>query len=122
MVIADEALVYFDDAIYYPMLLVVLERDRQAIEVGDFKFKKPYLKMIEQAEQQVREDMKNRYTYFRLHKIKLKKLGNDGTFTEYEFFRNGYSDKRRYLNVRLRNRTEELLEYYLMMGVNINIG
>lgn len=29
-------------------------------------------------------------------------------------FMQGYEDQRRYLNVRLKNRTEELLEYFLM--------
>ena len=48
--------------------------------------------------------------------MELIKRGNDGTFTEYEFIHEGYSDKRRYLNVRLRNRTEELLGEYLMKG------
>ena len=82
-----ESLEQLDYAIYFPMLLVVLEKDRQAIEVGDFKFKKPYLKMIEQAEKQVREDLNKTYNYFRQNKIKLKKLGNDGTFTEYDLIR-----------------------------------
>ena len=117
MLISEKAIEYFDDAIYYPMLIVVLERDRHAIEVGDFKFKKPYLKMIERAEKEVREDLKKTYTYFRQHKMKLKKSSNDGTFTEYEFIYGGYSEKRQYLNVRLRNHSEEMLEHYLMKGV-----
>ena len=42
----------------------------------------------------------------------------DDTFTEYVFIYGGYEDHRRYLNVRLRNRTEELLtEYFAMMRV-----
>lgn len=113
---------FFDKAIYYPMLLVVLEQDKAAIEVGDFKFKDPYLKIIERAETLIRDDFKATNAYFRQHKMKLNKLGNNGTFTEYEFIHGGYSDKRRYLNVRLRNRTEELLEEYLMKGADTNVG
>ena len=116
MLIPTEALEYFNNAIYYPLLLVVLGRDKAAIEVGDFKFKGPYLKIIERAEDLVSDDFKQVNIYFRQHNMKLNKLGNDGTFTEYEFIYEGYSDKRRYLNMRLRNRTEELLGEYLMKG------
>lgn len=123
MLLPEKSFEHFNDAIYYPMLLAILARDREAIEVGEFKFKKPYLTMIEQAESQVREDFKRTYTYFRQHKMKLKKLGNDGTFTEYEFIYQGYSEKRRYLNVRLRNHTEELLgRYFAAKEVGTNAG
>ena len=116
MLIPTEALEYFDKAIYYPLLLVVLGRDKAAIEVGDFKFKGPYLKMIERAEDLVSDDFKQANIYFRQHNMKLNKLGNEGTFTEYEFIYGEYSDKRRYLNMRLRNRTEELLGECLAKG------
>lgn len=96
--------------------MVVLGRDKAAIEVGDFKFKGPYLNMIERAEGLVSDNFKQVNIYFRKHNMKLNKLGNDGVFTEYEFFYGGYSDKRRYLNMRLRNRTEELLGECLMKG------
>jgi len=46
--------------------------------------------------------------------MKLLRVGLDDTTTEYTFFYGGYEQNRRYLNVRLRNRTEELLEVYLM--------
>ena len=116
MLLPTEVLEYFEKAIYYPLLLVVLGRDKAAIEVGDFKFKGPYLNMIERAEDLVSEDFKQVNIYFRKHNMKLNKLGNDGVFTEYEFFYGGYSDKRRYLNMRLRNRTGELLGEFLMKG------
>lgn len=123
MQLPEKSVEHFNDAIYYPMLLAILARDREAIEVGEFKFKRPYLTMIEQAENQVREDFKKTYTYFRQHEMKLKKLGNDGTFTEYEFIYQGDSEKRRYLNIRLRNHTEELLgEYFRVKEAGSNVG
>ena len=39
-------------------------------------------------------------------------------FTEYIFISGGYEDHRRYLNVRLRNRTEELLDLYFTRSDN----
>lgn len=121
MLMPEETFEHFNDAIYYPLLLIVLERDRSAIEIGDFKFKSPYQKLIERAETLIRADLKQSNAYFRKHKMKLNKLGNDGSFTEYEFIHGGYVNKRRYSNIRLRNRTEELLEHYLMKG-EVNNG
>lgn len=120
MLIPMDAMQYFDAAIYYPLLLVVLERDRAAVEVGTLKFKEPYLKMIERAEKSINVDIQKTNAYFRQHKMKLNKLGNDGHFTEYEFIYGGYSENRRYMNLRLRNRTEELLEEYLMKEVDVS--
>lgn len=118
--IPKEARPYYEDAIYMPMLLVVLERDRAEIEVGEFKFKGPYLKVIDLAEQRVREIIKRTNVYFRKHKMKLVKVGRDGNFTEYQFIYDGHTENRRYSNLRLRNRTAELLEYYLMKGADMN--
>jgi len=47
--------------------------------------------------------------------MKVVKGKNDGTFTEYLFIHGGYEDCRRYLNARLRNRTEELMSVYFAM-------
>jgi len=108
-----EALPYFENAIYLPMIIIILERDRAEVEIGSFKFNNPYLKIIEQAEKLAQEDLKRTNNYFRKNNMKLIKKSNDGTFTEYVFHCGGYEDPRRYLNLRLRNRTEELMSVYL---------
>ena len=75
MLIPSEALNYFDNAIYLPILLVVLKRDRTAVEVGDFKFKVPYQKIIERAEKSIGDDLKVTNTYFR-NKKRVPVRGN----------------------------------------------
>ena len=112
MLISSDKLAAFENAIYFPILLTILERDRASIERASFKFTSPYIKIIEQAIERIQGDLKQNNIYFRQHKMKLNKLENDGTFTEYEFIYGGYNDTRRYMNFRLRNRTEELLEHY----------
>ena len=44
-----EALPYFENTIYLPMLPIILERDRESIEKGPFKLKGPYVKLIDEA-------------------------------------------------------------------------
>jgi len=76
------------------------------------KLKKPYINMLDKALELVEKDLKRTHDYMRQHRYKLQKGEVDDTFTEYIFLHNGYEDPRKYLNVRLRNRTEELLVYY----------
>lgn len=47
--------------------------------------------------------------------MKVIKGKTDVTFTDYVFIYKGYQDHRKYLNVRLRNRTEELMSECLAM-------
>lgn len=114
--IPPEALPHFENQIYLPMLLIILERDRLAFEKGPFKLKRPYLAMIAEAERLVQKDLKESRLYMRRHSMKVIKGDHDDMFTEYVFIHGGYEDHRRYLNVRLRNRSEELLGVYLAMG------
>ena len=80
--------------------------------------KKPYVEIIESALKIVRAELKETNLYARSEHLKLIKQGKDGTFTEYAFFHGGYEDKRRYMNMRLRNRTEELISIYFAMVGN----
>lgn len=102
--------------IYLPMVLTVLERDRGIFEMGDFKLRQPYINIIEHAIKLVRADVKDTKLYMRENNLKLIRGENDNITTTYTFFHGGYEQDRRYLNVRLRNRTEELLEVYLVKG------
>ncbi len=110
--ISEEALLKLENAIYLPMLIQILERDRGEIEIGSFKLKKPYVDLIEGALKAARNEMKETNSYFNRNNMKVIKVKNDGTFTEYTFMSGGFEDHRRYLNVRLRNRTEELMSVY----------
>ena len=113
--IPTEALPKFENAIYFPMLISILEKDRKAIEGGPFKLKGPYFKLIEDALKIIRIELKDTNIYMKRNNMKVIKGKNDGTFTEYAFIYGGYEDQRRYLNVRLRNRTEELISVYFAM-------
>lgn len=114
MLIPNEALPYFENQIYLPMMLTILSKDRVTIEKSSFKLPDPYLKLIDRAIHAVQMEMKETSDYLRINKMKLIKGETEDTFTTYIFIYGGYEDSRRYLNVRLKNRTEELLELYLM--------
>ncbi len=111
--IPEEALPKFENAIYFPMLITILENDLETIKNGPFKLKGPYLKLIEDTLKQIRIEIKETNIYMKRNNMKLIKGKNDSIFTEYAFIHGGYEDCRRYLNVRLRNRTEELISVYI---------
>ena len=113
--IPTEALPHFENMIYLPMLVIILERDRYSFEKGPFKLKGPYVKLVDQATKLIRAELKNTSIYLRRHNMKLTRSQTDDIFTEYVFMYGGYEEHRRYLNVRLRNRTEELLCVYFAM-------
>jgi hypothetical protein len=114
--IPPEALPYFENMIYLPMLLIILERDRESFEKGPFKLKGPYVKLVDEAAKVARAKLKETTIYLRRRNMKVIRSKTDNTFTEYVFVHGGYEDHRRYLNVRLRNRTEELLGIYFAMA------
>jgi len=115
MLIPSESMPYFEKIIYLPMVIIVLERNREMFEKGEIKLSKPYLNITDRAIKLVQADLKHTKQYMREHDLRILKGPNDNTTTNYIFFHGGYESNRRYLNVRLRNRTEELLEMYLNM-------
>lgn len=112
--IPAETIPYFESAIYLPMLLIVLEKDYEQIEAGQFKLKRPYFYLIETVRKNVEADLKQAKTYMEKHRLKLVRGARDDLFTEYHFHYNQTMETRRYSNIRLRNQVEELLKQYLL--------
>ncbi|GKV70303.1 hypothetical protein NCCP2716_28010 [Sporosarcina sp. NCCP-2716] len=111
--LTTEAIDQFEKMIYLPMLLTILDRDAKVFEEIPVKFNLPYLSVITRATEIVHSDLTSTHLYFKQHKLKLVNEGNDGVFTSYLFIIDYEQYRRRYLNVRLRNHSEELLKVYL---------
>ncbi|EOR24930.1 protein YhjD [Niallia nealsonii AAU1] len=104
----------FENAIYLPMVLTILDRDLKVAETAPFKLKQVYLNLIEHTMKQVQKDMRENNTKMYKNKWKLLKGESDEAFTEYNFYINGYHEVHRYFNYNLRNNTEKLLNYYFL--------
>jgi hypothetical protein len=115
------AIPYLENMIYLPIIINILEKDRGEIEIGSFKLKKPYVDIIESALKAARTEMKEASIYLKRNNMKVIKRLNNGTFTEYLFIHEDYEDHRKYLNIRLRNRTEELISVYFAKVGNPNL-
>ena len=113
--IPNESIPHFENAIYLPMLIKILEKDLLTIEVSQIKLKRPYTKMIDQATKSAQVELKKSNIYLKRNNMQLVKKGSDKEFTEYTFINMAHEDHRRYSNIRLRNRTEELMSEYFAL-------
>lgn len=115
-----EAVPHLEAAIYLPMLLIVLEKDQAQIEAGQFKLKRPYIYLIDEARKRAEVDLRKTKAYLKNHQLRVVQGKRDEMFTEYQFHYKQVMDVRRYSNIRLRNHVEDLLKFYLDKPSNIS--
>ena len=109
-----------EKAIYLPMVIIVLNQDLKIINNSPIKLKTPYLEWIDETIRTVQKELSTVKRYMKQQQIKVEKVKTEESFTQYVFIYKGYEEIHRYFNPRLRNRTEELLKYYLYQRFNEN--
>jgi hypothetical protein len=103
-----------EQAMYLPMLLTILERDRIIFEKGHFKLKGPYMDLIEETIKAVQRDLKETKHAMRIGHMRVEQVARDEAFTMFLFIYKGFEEQHNYFNPRIRNKVQELLEYYLL--------
>ncbi|MCM3527832.1 hypothetical protein M4D56_01820 [Cytobacillus oceanisediminis] len=107
-----------EQAMYLPMLLTILERDRIIIDNAGFKLKEPYLQLIEETIKAVQRDLKETRLAMRKGQMKVEQVARDEAFTMFLFIYKGFEEQHNYFNPRIRNKVQELMEYYLFKRYN----
>ncbi|KON88915.1 hypothetical protein AF332_20360 [Sporosarcina globispora] len=102
-----------EQAMYLPMLLTILERDRTIFDKTGFKLKEPYLQLIEETIKAVQRDLKEARNAMRKGQMKVEQVARDEAFTMFIFIYKGFEEQHNYFNPRIRNKVQELMEYYL---------
>lgn len=102
-----------EQSILLPMLLTVLERDRQIFEQLPVKLKTPYLNLIEKTMKAVQKDLKDVKLKMKKGNMKAYEISRDSGFTGYMFVCHGYEERHDYFNPNIRNKIQLLLEHYL---------
>ncbi len=115
--IPDEDRKLFEQYIFLPMAVKVLNLDMRQVEMSPFKLKKPYLELIEAAILRARQDLRD--TKFEMNKRRWKVFAGerDEAFTSYTFVYNGREEIHNYFNPRIRSNVEDLLRHYLSAAV-----
>ncbi|KAB2337159.1 hypothetical protein F7731_05910 [Cytobacillus depressus] len=102
-----------EQAIYLPMVLTVLNRDLTVFNNSPFKLKQPYLNLIEETMKVIQKELKEVKQYMYQNKLKVEQLKRDEAFTMFMFLYKGYEEHHNYFNPRIRNKVQELLDFYL---------
>ncbi|MGD6841533.1 hypothetical protein ACQCVH_03345 [Bacillus infantis] len=102
-----------EQAIYLPMVLVVMNRDIGVINNSPFKLKKPYLNLIEDTMKFIQTELAGVKRYMKDNRLQVQEIKRDEAFTMFMFLYKGYEEHHNYFNPRIRNRVQELMEYYL---------
>lgn len=102
-----------EQAMYLPMLLTILERDRIIFDKAGFKLKEPYLQLIEETIKAVQNDLKEAKFAMSKGQMKVEQVARDEAFTMFLFIYKGFEEQHNYFIPRIRNKVQELLEFYL---------
>lgn len=103
-----------EQAIYLPMVLTVLNRDHTVIQASPFKLRKPYLELVEETMKAVQKELAGVKAYMKTNQLKVMETKRDDAFTMFMFLYKGYEEYHNYFNPRIRNKVQELMEYYLI--------
>ncbi|KXZ18824.1 hypothetical protein AXI59_07080 [Bacillus nakamurai] len=99
--------------LFLPMAVTILNRDLEALDSCPFKLKQPYKQLISCSLKLAQKDLADVRKQLRKRKIKIYEEDRDEAFTLYVCTVNGYEEKHRYFNPRIREQVNTLLEYYL---------
>lgn len=112
--IPSESRDLLEKAIYYPILMKVLERDLHVFQNSPFKLPKPYIELVEQILNIVHNELYAVKKAMKHQGMKVQEVKRDEMFTTYLFIYKGYEEYHSYFNPRLRNYVESLLSHYLL--------
>jgi hypothetical protein len=101
-----------ENAIYLPMVLTVLNRDLSVVEKSPFKLRKPYTELIEETMKVIQRELAETKQYMKKNKLQVIETKRDDAFTMYMFLYKGYEEYHNYFNPRIRNKVQELMEFY----------
>jgi hypothetical protein len=111
--ISTEDYRYFENKIYLPMLITVLQKDAELINKQPFKLRRPYLAIIDKTLMLILQDLKQTDIYLLRRSMRLVREKPDkNNDTEYTYINVGYEERHKYTSEQLRDRSEELLNEY----------
>lgn len=111
--IPEEERDLMEKAIYLPMVITILNRDLNVIAKSPFKLKKPYSLLVEETLKVIQRELAEVKRSMKQKQMKVEEIHRDEAFTMFMFLYKGYEEHHNYFNPRIRNKVQELLEFYL---------
>ena len=110
--IKTDDLIYFENGLYLPMLIKVLEKDLKSFEKLPFKLNRTYQTKVEKVLKLIRKDLKTADIFLVRNNMKVAKWETSADSTTYAFISQGTEDHRKFLNTEIKTKCEELLYRY----------
>jgi hypothetical protein len=111
--IPTEAYRYFEQRIYLPMVITILERDKTTVTDLPLKLPRPYEGIIDKALSHARADLKTADAYLIKRDMRLVKLQAEDDTQLYILMYANFEEHRRIPIKELRDKTEVLITEYL---------
>ncbi|MGE6630898.1 hypothetical protein [Bacillus sp. NPDC077027] len=104
-----------EQAIFLPMVISILNRDLEHFKQNhSLKLNEPYIKLVTSALKTAQKSLYQLKQDLRSEQMSVHQIHHDEGFTTYLFKIDGYEEKHKYFNPRIRHRVEELLSHYFV--------
>ncbi|SFX40247.1 hypothetical protein SAMN04487921_1053 [Bacillus altitudinis] len=104
-----------EQAIFLPMVISILNRDLTYLKKHQtFKLNEPYIQLVTSSLKEAQKALYQLKQQLHKEKMNVQQIEHDEGFTTYLFLINGYEEKHKYFNPRIRHRVEEMLTHYFL--------
>jgi hypothetical protein len=92
----------------------VLQNDLICVEKSSIKLKEPYKQLIHASLSEISKELFEVKKQLHKANMKIEFGSNDGTFSEFHCYFRGYVKTSRFLNIHLKNKVQDKLNYFFI--------
>ncbi|MFD1039019.1 hypothetical protein ACFQ3N_11550 [Virgibacillus byunsanensis] len=96
--------------LFLSMAMTVIKQDIHHIQLGEFKIKEPYIKLLEEMNKHAMTERRELRTTMNHQRIQVVTLNKNDSFSSYLFLCKGREEKRNYFNPAIRKKVEVIVE------------
>lgn len=105
--------------LFLSMAIIAINRDIETIQKGPFKFKEPYIQLLEQMLKRATEERRTLRQAMKKYHMKITLLQKDDLFSTYLFISNKREEKRNYFNPAIKKNVQNVF-WDLLLEVNVD--
>lgn len=99
--------------LFLSMAIVVLEKDLQQIQYGNFKIKEPYINLLEKMMSLAMNERRKLRKVMKDKQLQVVRLNKNDSFSSYLIICKGKEEKRNYFNPTIRKNVQSIIQSLL---------
>ncbi|MGY0692832.1 hypothetical protein ACW2QC_08585 [Virgibacillus sp. FSP13] len=107
--LSDQELEVASRFLFLSMAIIVIQQDVQHIQIGAFKIKEPYLKLLEKMTTEATNERRKLRNEMTKKNITIVTLNHNDSFSSYLFVCQGHEEQRNYFNPAIRKKVEGII-------------